>query len=474
MPQDNQNDTRPNILWIMADDASWGDIGCFGSELIDTPNIDRIADEGCRFTCSYSGSTVCAPARSSLMQGLHQGHATVRNNSAYGYRHSLQPDDTTVAEVLQDAGYSTGLFGKWGLALWDQPGIPNDRGFDEFRGYLNQRHAHNYYPAFLYHNQDRTHYPQQKDHDHRAPDEYDEDGNIIPNGVEDPEEAVYSFDVYSEASEQWLREVAGEGPFFGYLAYTLPHMVLEVPNLGQYADRDWPIEHRIYAAMVTYMDSAIGRILDILDETGEAENTLVIWTSDNGYSHAGVDAEPGFDEFFNHSGPFKGRKGNLDQGGVRVPTVARWPGVIEPGRESNEPWAYWDLMPTAAEIAGVDCPETDGSSLVPLFSGDTENWQGHEYLYWEHGNAQAVRLDDWYATRPHPDEPLEIYHAEEDPLQEVNVAPDRPELVARIEEIIDEAHEHTLYFPEPGQSKEDWEAELDEHGLDLPENIANF
>jgi arylsulfatase A-like enzyme len=399
----------------------------------------------------------------------------VRNNSAPGgYRHCLQPEDTTVAEVLQGAGYATGLFGKWGLSCWDQPGVPNQKGFDEFRGYLNQRHAHNYYPSYLYHNADRTYYPQQKNHDHRAPDEYDGDGNIRPNGVENPEEAVHAFDVYSEASERWLREVAGDGPFFAYLAYTLPHMVLEVPNLGPYTDRDWPIEHRIYAAMVTYMDSAIGRVLDILDETGEAENTLLFFTSDNGYSHAGLKCEPTLDEFFNHSGPFKGRKGNLDQGGVRVPTVARWPGVIEPGSVSNDAWAYPDLMPTAAEIAGAQCPRTDGSSLVPLLRGDRRGWDGHEYLYWEHGDAQAVRLEQWWAVRRHPEEPLAIYHADEDPGQESDLAGEMPATVALIEEIMREAHEDNIYFPAPGQPREEWEANLERLGIELPENIANF
>ncbi len=473
MPQANQS--QPNILWIMADDASWGDIGCFGAELIQTPNIDRIAQEGARFTCCYSGSTVCAPARSSLMQGLHQGHATVRNNSAPGgHRHSLQPDDTTVAEVLQGAGYATGLFGKWGLACWDQTGLPNDKGFDEFVGYLNQRHAHNYYPAFLYHNAERMHYPQQENHDHLSPNEYDEAGNIRPNGVADPEEAVYSFDVYAEASERWLREVAGTGPFFGYLAYTLPHMVLEVPSLEPYTNEDWPLKHRIYAAMVARMDSAIGRVLDILDETGEADNTLVIFTSDNGYSHAGAKVEPSLEEFFGHHGPWEGEKGNLNQGGVRVPTVARWPGAIEPGRVCNQPWAYWDLMPTAAELAGAECPRTDGTSLVPLLRGDSLDWAGHEYLYWEHGNAQAVRLEQWWATRPNPAQPLEIYDADADPMQENNLAGAMPEVVARVEAIMHEAHEENVYFPAPGQPREEWEAKLDELGIELTENVSNF
>ena len=184
MSENNQTNARPNIIWIMADDMSWGDLGCFGSELIETPNIDRLATEGMRFTCCYSGSTVCAPSRSSLMQGLHQGHATVRNNAAPGgYRHCLQPEDTTVAEVLSGAGYRCGLFGKWGLSLWDQPTVPTNKGFDSFCGYLNQRRAHNYYPPYLWRDTDRIWFPQHECHDHSQPNEYDADGNIIPNGM---------------------------------------------------------------------------------------------------------------------------------------------------------------------------------------------------------------------------------------------------------------------------------------------------
>lgn len=462
---------RPNIIWIMADDLSWADSGCYGQQMIRTPNIDRLAAEGMRFTSCYSGSTVCAPSRSSLMQGLHQGHATVRGNSAPGgYRHSLQPEDITVAEVLRQAGYATGLFGKWGLALYDQPGIPRNKGFDEFFGYLNQRHAHNYYPPYLWRNEHRVFFPQHEGHEHREPDQYDARGRIIPNRMEEPAAAQHSFDVYARASEQWL-QAHHEEPFFLYLAYTLPHMVLEVPELGPYTDEDWPLPHRIYAAMVTHLDSAVGRIMELLRRLGIDENTLVFFTSDNGYSHAGLKVEPTLDEFFDHRGPFKGRKGNLHQGGLRVPTIARWPGVIEPGQTCNEPWAYWDLMPTATELAGVECPRTDGVSIVPMLTGDSANRPEREYLYWEYHDEQSVRLGEYWAWRAHPDQPVEIYHADEDPQQERDLAPEMPDLVARIEQIMAEAHEPNLYFPAPGQTREDWERALAEAEIELPENI---
>ncbi len=470
MPDTDAPD-RPNIIWIMADDLSWGDLGCFGGEKILTPNIDRLAEEGLRFTACYSGSTVCAPSRSSLMQGLHQGHATVRNNSAPGgYRHNLQPDDVTVAQVLQGSGYACGLFGKWGLAVEDQTGRPNEKGFDEFCGYLNQRHAHNYYPPYLFRNTERIEFPQHAGHDHTAPNEYDRQGRITPNGMAEPGAARYSFDVYAEAAEEWVRENA-DGPFFAYLAYTTPHQAFEVPELGPYTDRDWPMLHRIYAAMVTRMDDAIGRVLDTLDETGQADNTLIFLTSDNGYSHRGVGEAPTLDEFFGHHGPYKGEKGNLHQGGLRVPTVARWPAAIEPGHTCNHAWAYWDLMPTAAELGGAECPATDGVSIAPILRGEVHRLADRPPLYWEHGNAQSVRLAQWWAYRSDPEQPVEVYDADQDPQQQHDLAADLPEVVSRVEEIMASEHEENLYFPAPGQSREEWEAALAAEGIELPVNI---
>lgn len=465
------DERRPNIIWIMADDLSWGDLGCFGAEKILTPNIDRLAEEGLRFTCCYAGSTVCAPSRSSLMQGLHQGHATVRNNAAPGsYRHHLQPDDVTVAQVLQDAGYRCGLFGKWGLAVEDQSGQPNEKGFDEFCGYLNQRHAHNYYPPWLFRDTERIEFPQHAGHDHKAPNEYDAQGRITPNGMAEPDAARYSFDVYAEAAEEFVHAHHAE-PMFLYLAYTTPHQAFEVPSLEPYTDRGWPLLQTIYAAMVTRMDTAIGRLLGLLEDYGIADDTLIFFTSDNGYSHKGVGEDPSLDEFFGHHGPFKGEKGNLHQGGLRVPTVARWPAAIAPGRTCNHPWAYWDLMPTAAELTGADCPPTDGTSIAPILRDEAYTMAERPPLYWEHGNAQAVRHEQWWAFRPQPDQPLQLYHADNDPLQERDLAGELPEVVAQVEETMAAEHEANLYFPAPGQTREEWEAELARNGITLPANI---
>lgn len=471
MSPDAQHQTRPNIIWIMADDLSWGDLGCFGSEKILTPNIDRLAAEGIRFDACYAGSTVCAPSRSSLMQGLHQGHATVRGNAAPGgYRHNLQPEDVTVAQVLQGAGYRCGLFGKWGLAVEDQTGQPNEKGFDEFCGYLNQRHAHSYYPPYLFRNTEHIDFPQHAGHDHTAPSEYDAQGRIIPNGMADPAAARYSFDVYAEAAEEFVRAHHAE-PIFLYLAYTIPHQAYQVPSLEPYTDRDWPLLHRIYAAMVTRMDTAIGRMLALLEEYGIADNTLIFFTSDNGYSHRGVGESPSLEEFFGHHGPFKGEKGNLHQGGVRVPTVARWPAAIAPGRTCNHPWAYWDLMPTVAELSGAPCPPTDGVSIVPILRDQAAHLTERPPLYWEYGHAQAVRLAQWWAFRPHPGQPVQLYHADRDRLQEHDLAPQMPDEVAQVEAIMADAHAPNPYFPAPGQSREQWEAELGRLGIVLPVNV---
>ena len=252
----------PNIIFILSDDLSWGDLGCYGQEKIKTPNIDRIATEGMKFNNAYAGSSVCAPSRSSLMQGLHQGHARVRGNSYQSYRESLQEGDYTVAMMLKEAGYKTGLFGKWGLALENQPGIPNKMGFDEFYGYLNQRQAHTYYPEFLYHNQDKVFFPGNKNHyeyeNYSKASTYDKEGKVIPNGIENPSSAVYSFDIINEKALDFVKENK-DRPFFLYLANTVPHGPLIVPDLGEYKDKDWPIQHKEWAAMVSRMDGEIGR-----------------------------------------------------------------------------------------------------------------------------------------------------------------------------------------------------------------------
>ncbi|MBN1674350.1 MAG: arylsulfatase [Kiritimatiellae bacterium] len=468
---------QPNIIWIMSDDLSWGDIGCFGQGRIKTPNIDRLAAEGMRFTGCHSGSTVCAPSRSSLMQGLHQGHATVRYNMArtsggHVYRHSLQPGDTTVAQVLKHAGYATGLFGKWGLALSDQPGIPTRMGFDSFFGYLNQRKAHSYYPTYLWRNAEKILLPENEGHDHKNGNAYDAEGQIVVNGVPDSAQAKYSFDLYAAESLAFVREHKDE-PFFLYLAYTPPHGALEVPELGDYAGLDWPsLAHKIWAAMITRMDTAIGRLMALLEELGLDDETLVFFTSDNGYSAAGYAKNPTLDDFFGHRGPWKGAKGDLHQGGLRVPALARWPGRIQPGSESDLIWAFWDFLPTAAEAAGGSVPpHIDGISILPTLLGRPGSQQSHEYLYWEHHDEQAARIGDWWAHRAAPDKPIGIYEAATDPQEARDLSASRPEVAARAERIFSEARTVSPYVRNPGESVERWEARLQAAGLELPDNV---
>lgn len=473
---DTASSRKPNIIWIMADDLSWGDIGCHGQEKIKTPSIDAIAREGMCFTNGHAGAPVCAPARSTLMQGLHLGHATVRANmsraaSGNVYRHGLQPDDLTVAQVLKDGGYATGLFGKWGLAVHDQPGIPTHMGYDSFFGYLNQRKAHSYYPPYLWRDTEKVLYPENEGHDHHKPNEYDAQGRILVNGVPDPRKATYAFDEYAAESLAFVRGNA-DRPFFLYLPYTLPHVVYEVPELGEYVKEDWPLRHKILAAMITRMDSAIGELMALLKELGIDEDTLVFFTSDNGYSVAGSAKDPSFDDVFHHRGPWPAGKNSLRQGGVRVPLLARWPGRVAPGSVSDLPWAFYDFMATAADAAGLAIPEkTDGLSVLPALLGHGDRQKKHDYLYWAYGNEHAVRIDRYYAYRRHPNQPTQIYDVFDDPREANDLAADKPDLVKQVEQIFENEFAASLYYYSPGEPADAWHARLAEAGIELPNNV---
>jgi arylsulfatase A-like enzyme len=465
---------RPNIIFILSDDMAWADMGCFGQQLIRTPNLDRMAAEGMRFCRAYSGSTVCAPSRSCLMQGLHQGHASVRDNmrkfDGGAWRPSLRPGDVTVARLLNDAGYATGLFGKWGLALDNQPGTPNEAGFDEFFGYLNQRKAHNYYPEYLWHNQQKVPLPANAGHVHSNETGYDNDGKIILDDAADPANARYSFDLYHAAAMDFLRGHADE-PFFLYLAYTIPHGKHEVPELGSYKDKPWPTHAKAYAAMVSRLDAAVGDVWAALEELGQDENTLVFFVSDNGYSFSTSDAPSMLEKVFDHRGPYRGVKGHLRQGGLAVPGMARWPGRVPAGSTSNQPWAFWDFLPTAAEIAGVEPPACDGLSILPMLEGRAEHQPRHDYFYWEYRDEQAARFDGWWAYREAPTKPVELYDADADPAQQQDLAGARPEAARRAEEIFREAHVPTPQTPSPGESMDSWARRRKEAGLVLEDNV---
>lgn len=419
---------RPNVIWIMADDLGYGDVGCFGQRRIRTPNLDRMAREGMRFTQFYAGSTVCAPSRSVLMTGLHTGHTYIRGNAKV----DLRPEHLTVAELFKAAGYRTALVGKWGLGHEGSEGVPTRQGFDHFFGYLDQTHAHNYYPTFLVRNEQRVALR-----------------NVVPN--EGPvgqgmasEKVDYSHDLMAAEALKWVEENR-QSPFFLYLAFTLPHanneaknQGMEVPDLGEYAGLDWPESQKRHAAMISRLDRDIGRLFELLKRLGLDERTLVIFTSDNGPHREGGN-DP---EFNRSSGPLRGIKRAMFEGGIRVPTIARWPGKIRAGAVSEHVGYFADLMPTAAELTGQKCPKTDGLSFLPTLLGKPGQAR-HPFLYWEfyeQGGAQAVRMGDWKGISKPWGAPLQLYNLKEDLGETRNVAAEHPEVVKRIQEIIDREH----------------------------------
>ncbi len=433
---------KPNIIFILADDLGYGDLGCYGQKLIETPAIDQMAAEGMRFTDHYAGSTVCAPSRCCLMTGLHTGHTYIRGNSEVRPMGQLPlPADTvTLPRMLQQAGYKTALIGKWGLGGPDSTGEPNKQGFDYSFGYLCQRHAHNYYPEFLFRNGQRI--PLQ---------------NKVPGGREDgagvaTEKVEYSYDLMEQEALQFVTENK-DGPFFLYFAVTLPHANneagkngMEVPDYGVYEGQDWPQAEKGRAAMVSRLDRGVGRLLRRVKNLGIDGNTLVFFGSDNG-PHREGGSDP---NFFTGSGPLRGIKRDLYEGGIRVPLIARWPGHIEAGAVSAHVSAFWDFLPTCAALAGAEAPETtDGLSLVPTLLGNARKQEQHEFLYWEfheRGSAQAVRFGRWKAICL-PSGNLELYDLANDLGETTDVAAGHPEEVAEARAYLARARTESKFWP---------------------------
>ena len=429
-------DRKPNIIFILADDLGYGDVGCYGQKRIKTPSLDRLAAEGMRFTQAYAGSTVCAPSRCTLMTGLHTGHCRVRGNK----RLPLRPGDVTVAELLKAQGYATGIIGKWGIGEPGTTGIPNRQGFDTWFGYLNQRHAHNYWPTYLWRNQERA--PLKN----VVPGEGKEGAGVASERVD------YSHDLFAgEALAFVEKQVAG--PFFLYLAFTIPHANneagrngMEVPGDEPYSAEPWPQQQKNHAAMITRMDRDIGRLVALLKQLGIDERTVVIFSSDNG-PHREGGADP---KFFGASGPLKGIKRDLYEGGIRVPTLARWPGRIKAGSVSHHAWAFWDFLPTACELAGATVPKNiDGLSFLPALLGKPQ--KTHEYLYWEfheRGFNQAIRMGDWKGVRRRGRSgKTELYDLSKDLGETKNIAADHPDVVRKIEALFTAARTDNPHFP---------------------------
>jgi arylsulfatase A len=446
---------QPNIVFILADDLGYGDVGFNGQKLIKTPNIDRLAKEGMKFSQFYAGTSVCAPSRSSLLSGKHTGHTYIRGNK------SVEPEGQepiadsvlTVAEVLKKAGYATGAFGKWGLGPVGSEGDPNKQGFDQFYGYNCQSLAHRYYPNHLWDNQRKV--------------VLEANQNLLHN-------KEYAPDLIQQQALNFVAAQTQKQPFFLFLPYTLPHAELGVPedsifqyykgkfpemahkgmdygpnaNNGGYASQEYP--HAAFAAMVTRLDLYVGQVLDKLKEKGFDENTLVIFTSDNG-PHVEGGADP---EFFNSGGGFRGLKRDLYEGGIRVPFAARWPGVVKPGITSDYAGAFWDILPTFASIAGTKfTTSTDGISFLPTLTGKGTQ-QKHDYLYWEfheQGGRQAVRQGKWKGIRlkaaGNPEGSIELYDLTTDPGEKENVADKFPEKASELGKLMNQAHVPSTIFP---------------------------
>lgn len=427
-------DRPPNIVFIMADDLGYGELGCYGQDKILTPRIDRMAAEGMRFSDAYAGCTVCAPSRSVLMTGMHMGHTSVRSNPG-GV--PILDSDVTVAELLRQQGYATGCFGKWGLGDIGTEGVPWQQGFDEFVGYLHQAHAHYFYPRYI----------------------YDNERQLPLEGNEGDGRGTYSHDVIAERALAFI-ERNKDRPFFCYAPFTIPHSEYVVPDdeiyaqySGRFEEPELPVNrnrpgrlirpeepHATLAAMITRLDRDVGRILDRIADLGLDNDTIVFFTSDNGAAAAA------WTDYFRSSGALRGAKRAHYEGGIRVPMLARWPGRIAQGSESAHVWGFHDFLPTALELAGGAPPAgTDGISVVPTLLGQGGQ-DRHPYLYWElprydggsasfrdETPAQALRMGRWKAVRPMPDGALELYDLETDIGEAVDVASANPDVMARIE-----------------------------------------
>ena len=433
---------KPNIIYILADDMGYGDLGCYGQTIIETPNLDIMATEGVRFTNHYTGSTVCAPSRCALMTGKHTGHSFVRGNREMKPEGQMpMPSDTrTLAHSLQNAGYTTACIGKWGLGYPGSVSEPLKMGFDYFFGYNCQMKAHHYFPEYLWENDKKVFYPENKN------------GN----------QKMYSHDECTDKGINFIQENKDK-PFFLYLAYAIPHAELVIPEnylekyKGKFHEKPYPGAHygkqdyprAAYAAMVSHLDSDIGKLNQLLKELDLDDNTIVMFASDNG-PHVEGGNDP---KFFNSSGGLRGVKRALYEGGIRTPFIVKWPNVVDSARVSNHTSAFWDIFPTLCDITGADYPENlDGISFFPELMQKKQTT--HDHLYWEFhgatGDKQAIRKGNWKAVRvkiKSENEPIQLFNLESDPYEKNDVGGEYPDVVKEMKDLFEKEHEKSKVFP---------------------------
>jgi arylsulfatase A len=446
--EDNTNEEakKPNIIYLMLDDAGINDFGCYGQKIIQTPNIDKLSEEGMKFTQVYCGTPVCAPSRCNLITGKHNGHSYIRGNRQYPPHGQLPlaESETTVAELLKEAEYATGMIGKWGLGIEKNEGNPMNHGWDFFYGYTDQVLAHNYYPEYLVRNSEHEMLDNKVKYLDTAAwhDGY---------GSYATKKSDYSNDLFNKEALKFI-DKHKNNPFLLYLPYTIPHkngeapngQKQEVPDYGIYADKDWESDTMGYAAMLTRLDGYVGELVAKLKEHKLDSNTLFIFTSDNGP----MGEKTGFTKFFDSNGPYRAGKRDPYEGGVRMPFIARWPGKIKAGTVNDHITAFYDFLPTCCDLAGIETPEwTDGISYLPTLLGNDDEQKAHDYIYWEFHEGdgwQAIRKGKWKAVRPRalrkPDEPIELYDLSTDIGEENNIADKHPEMVEELAKLMDEAH----------------------------------
>ncbi|MEQ1860815.1 MAG: arylsulfatase [Chthoniobacteraceae bacterium] len=420
---------RPNVIYIMADELGYYEPGFMGGRNIQTPNLDRMAAEGIRFNNLFAGSSVCAPTRGCFLTGKHSGHTSVRAN---GGGTPLRAEEETIASVLKKRGYATGGFGKWGCGGRGSTGVPEKHGFDTFLGYYDQVHAHTYFPPYLIRNSEEVPLA----------------GNSGGSAGQ-----TYSHYVIHDAAMKFIRD-HGKQPFFAYLPYTPPHGNFNIPDADPawalYKDKPWTEDARRYAAMVGMVDRQVGEVLALLKELGIDDNTLVFFSGDNGGNDYFKSPEHPRGVHSANKHPqtgveYRGTKGTLYEGGLRVPFIARWPGKIAPGRVSDYLGYFPDMLPTIAEVAGAAAPaDVDGLSILPELIGESAAGRKqvqHEYLYWEISGWTAIRQGTWRAVKPKPNAAWELYDLTADPSESKNLADAKPEVLAKLTALATKAHE---------------------------------